>query len=304
MSNILAIETSCDDTSIALVKDDKIVSCADSSSIKEYSQYGGIVPELASRMHEQNIVKVFEECIKDTPIESITHIAYTSHPGLPGSLHVGKVFAKTVSFLLDKPLLAIDHMMGHAFSYAIDKKQIIKFPLLSLVISGGNTILYKFESLTEYTIINKTTDDAVGECLDKIGRALELPYPGGISLDKQYDSSKIIPTIPHLEYSRNFSFSGIKSFSHTLINKKNIDKIAIGSSCLEWCVDDIIIKLLGYSKQYNIKNIAIGGGVAANNLLTSKLKKIKEIDIHITEKKCCGDNGAMIGFYASLITNE
>jgi N6-L-threonylcarbamoyladenine synthase len=238
--HILAIETSCDDTSIALYKDKELLSIADASSMKEYGKYGGIIPELAARNHEEYINRVFNDCIKKAKIKTdmITHIAYTSEPGLPGSLHVGKVFAKTLSFLLNKPLIPINHMMGHAFSYAIDNPKLIKFPLLSLVISGGNTILYKFDSLTKYEIINETNDDAVGECLDKIGRALGLPYPGGISLDKTYKYSRNIKTIPHQDFKKPFSFSGIKSFATNYVNtsklkKQKLEPTKIGSACLK-----------------------------------------------------------------------
>jgi len=300
---ILAIETSCDDTSISIIKNGKVLITKDASSINEYPKYGGIIPEIASRKHEQYINHVYNECLTTSKINQneIDLIAYTAKPGLPGSLHVGKVFAKTLAFLLKKPLLPIDHMMGHSFSFAIDEPKLIKFPLISLVISGGNTIMYLFKSLTNYKIINQTTDDAIGECLDKIGRKLGLDYPGGISLDKNFKQDKVTSTIPHLPPEHNFSFSGIKSFALNATNKKNVDKTSIGSSALDWCTEDILIKLKYYSNLYNPKTIAIGGGVAANQLLINKINNLKDLDIKLTLKKYCGDNAAMIGFYASLL---
>jgi len=302
-NTILAIETSCDDTSISIIKNGKVLVTKDASSINEYPKYGGIIPEIASRKHEQYINHVYNECLSISKINpnEIDLIAYTAKPGLPGSLHVGKVFAKTLGFLLKKPLLPIDHMMGHSFSFAIDNPKLIKFPLISLVISGGNTIMYFFKSLTNYRVINETTDDAIGECLDKIGRKLGLDYPGGISLDKNFKQDKVTKTIPHLPPEHNFSFSGIKSFAINASNKEGADKTSIGSSSLEWCMEDILIKLKYYNKLYNPKTIAIGGGVAANQLLNNKINNLKDLDIKVTARKYCGDNAAMIGFFAYLL---
>jgi N6-L-threonylcarbamoyladenine synthase len=175
MSIILAIETSCDDTSIALFKDNELLALETDTSSKEYNKLGGIVPEIAARKHEESINEVFKKCLEHAKINinDITHIAYTATPGLPGSLHVGKIFAKSLSYVLNVKLIPIDHMMGHLYSFGIGHKENIKFPFLGLVVSGGNTILYKLDGVNDHEIINATTDDAVGEVLDKIGRALE-----------------------------------------------------------------------------------------------------------------------------------
>jgi N6-L-threonylcarbamoyladenine synthase len=238
---LLSIETSCDDTSIAVFKNGKLLGTKSATSLNEYQKYGGIIPEIAARSHEKNINLVMNECLHFSKInkKNITDVAYTALPGLPGSLHVGKVYAKTLSYLFGARLIPVDHMMGHAFSFSIDKSNEIKYPFLSLVISGGNTILYLFKGPSKYVILNQTTDDAVGECLDKIGRALNLPYPGGISLDKAYDQKKNnLKCIPHLAEDKPFSFSGIKSFATNHVNtckmkKTKLDIVALGSTCLK-----------------------------------------------------------------------
>ncbi|MDR0752525.1 MAG: tRNA (adenosine(37)-N6)-threonylcarbamoyltransferase complex transferase subunit TsaD [Mycoplasmataceae bacterium] len=301
---ILGIETSCDDTSLSLFKNSSHIDTITSTSSLEHEKYGGIIPEIAARKHEEVINDVFLNLLKKNNVKpkQITHIAYTAFPGLAGSLHVGKMFAKTLSFLLQNKLVPIDHMNGHAFSYAIDEVEKISFPLLSLVISGGNTILYLYSSCKKRKIINQTTDDAIGECLDKIGRVLGFSYPGGIELDKNFDKEKSnFKTIKQLPDDTNFSFSGIKSFATNFVNKnKEFDKIEIGSSCLKWCMQSIINKLKYYSQKFNVHNIAVGGGVAANSLL-KKMCEENNLHVYFTKREFCGDNATMIGFYASLI---
>jgi N6-L-threonylcarbamoyladenine synthase len=238
---ILGIETSCDDTSMAIVKDGKVLSVFSISSLKKFHKYGGIVPEIAARMHEEALFEVLEKNILEAKIKinDFTHIAYTSCPGMPGSLHVGKIFAKTLSFLFNIPLLPINHMLGHIFSFAINNKKIIKYPFISLVVSGGDTVIYKISNVDKYKILNATTDDSVGETLDKIGRVLSLEYPGGVSIDKNYNKKYAnLKLIDHYPCEKNFSFSGIKTFILNMVNnlklkKKLVDHIQIGSSVLK-----------------------------------------------------------------------
>jgi N6-L-threonylcarbamoyladenine synthase len=238
---LLAIETSCDDTSVSIIKNGIDIATYVESTIKEFRKYGGIVPEIAARGHEGSINNVFNKALAIANVKpsELTHIAYTDHPGLPGSLHIGKIFAKTIATLLDIPLIPIDHMLGHVFSYAINKPEIIKFPFLCLVASGGHTTLYKFNSVTKYSVVNETSDDPIGEALDKIGRNLKLEYPGGVSIDKQYDPDKTNnKTIKHLEPEKNFSFAGIKNHILNQVNEHNmknipIDAVLLGSSALK-----------------------------------------------------------------------
>jgi N6-L-threonylcarbamoyladenine synthase len=238
---ILAIETSCDDTSIAIVKNGKLLSNVILSTTKEHSKYGGIVPELAARGHEKSLYPCMQKALKDAKIKTseLTHIAYTSEPGLPGSLHIGKVFAKALSATLQIPLIPINHMMGHVFSAFINNIKPIAFPFISLVVSGGHTSIYLFNSLTKFKVLNQTTDDAAGETLDKIGRMLNLKYPGGISIDHIYNVNKVnLSLIQHYQPQVPFSFSGLKTHILNVVNtkkmkKQKIDSILIGSSVLK-----------------------------------------------------------------------
>jgi N6-L-threonylcarbamoyladenine synthase len=238
---ILAIETSCDDTSIAISCNSHILSNVTLSSMSEHKKYGGIVPEIAARSHEKNLNKCFDLAIKQAQISKnkITHVVYTSLPGLPGSLHLGKIFAKSMVSLLNVPSIPVNHMHGHIFSFILETKPIIKYPFLSLVVSGGHTAIYLVKSINDIKTLTETTDDAIGETLDKIGRILKLSYPGGIAIDRIYSDKKTdIPMIHHFDPSKPFSFSGIKTHVLNLVNKskmqdKKIDKVNITSSLLK-----------------------------------------------------------------------
>ena len=165
---IIAIETSCDDTSIACIKDNKIIANKVITRNDLHLKYGGIIPELASRNHAKELNVLFKNILNEAKIsiDEIDYVAYTAYPGLIGCLHTGKVFAKSLSYLLNKPLISIDHMIGHAFSFSINNNKLVKFPFLCLDASGGHTMIYLFNSLTDYLILNESNDDAVGECLD------------------------------------------------------------------------------------------------------------------------------------------
>jgi N6-L-threonylcarbamoyladenine synthase len=237
---ILAIETSCDDTSIAISCNHSILSNITISSTKQHKKYGGIVPELAARSHEANLNHCLQLALKKARINinQITHVAYTSFPGLPGSLHLGKIFAKSMASLLDIPLVPVNHMYGHIFSFILENAQDIQYPFLSLIVSGGHTAIFLIKNINEIQILTETTDDAVGETLDKVGRILKLPYPGGIAIDKIYSAKKnTTPMIRHFEPNKPFSFSGIKTHILNLVNKykmqnKKLDKVDIASSLL------------------------------------------------------------------------
>lgn len=209
---ILSIETSCDETSVAVFHNQKLLSHVISSSSEDQAIHGGVVPELASRYHEQNIVNVYDQAIRQAMIDpfNITHIAFTAFPGLPGCLHVGKIFAKQLASLLNAKLVPINHLHAHAFSAIIDQQ--IHLPALALVVSGGETVIYQIDDYDQITILNQTQDDAIGEVFDKVARALGWAYPGGPIIDRNYDFKQAdLQFIKQSQVNAPFSFSGLKT---------------------------------------------------------------------------------------------
>lgn len=307
---ILAIETSCDDSSIAILKDNKIINNVIWSSAEIQNEYGGVVPEIAAREHAKNIMKALRQACKDIDISEIDYIAYTNEPGLRVSLNVGEALATSLSILMNKPLIPVNHIYAHLFSFIYDNHQAIQYPMLGLVISGGHTSIFKINSPTNIQIINETKDDAVGEVFDKISRTLELGYPGGPKIDKLFDINKTTIKFLNLKPkpSDNFSFSGLKTKVLNFINqakmKKNkIDKQVIASSFQKEIIDIVVDKIIYYLDKYQIDGLAIGGGVAANSYLESKLKSLN-IKLYMPKDKVlCGDNAAMIAIYAGLLVN-
>lgn len=306
---ILAIESSCDDTSIAILKGSKIIANVTSTSMSQHRKYGGIVPELASRAHCSDIDKVCSQALAEAKItlKDVDYIAYTSEPGLVGSLHVGKVFANELATLLNVPTIKVNHMMGHAFSYFVDHdtKQ-LKFPVLSLVVSGGHTFIARATSPNNFKYLNESIDDAAGEALDKIGRFLGLEYPGGISIDNIYSDKKLLELAPNKPVDAPFTFSGIKTAALNMINsykmkKKKVPVKEISSSSLEWITNDLVRKLQYYLSKYkDTKMVLVGGGVSANKLLRKKLGQIKKVKVYYPTLKYTNDNAAMIATYAML----
>ncbi|MBQ0045380.1 MAG: tRNA (adenosine(37)-N6)-threonylcarbamoyltransferase complex transferase subunit TsaD [Mycoplasma sp.] len=306
---ILAIESSCDDTSIAILKGNKVLANVTSTSMAEHRRYGGIVPELASRSHCTEIDKVCDKALATAKLtlKDLNYIAYTSEPGLVGSLHVGKVFANMLGTLLNIPIIKVNHMMAHAYSYFVDHNpKELKFPILSLVVSGGHTFIARATSINNFKYLNESIDDAAGEALDKIGRYLGLEYPGGISIDNVYSNKKLIELAPNKPVDAPFTFSGIKTAALNLINeykmkKKTVPVKVIGSSSLEWIINDLVRKLEHYLSQYkDTKMVLVGGGVSANKLLRKKLSQIKKVKVCYPTLKYTNDNAAMIGAFANL----
>ena len=307
---ILGIETSCDDTSIAIMKDGKVLANVTSSSTKVHEHYGGIVPELAARKHCTNVDKIFKQAIKIAKIKpcDIDYIAYTAEPGLVGSLHIGKVFARQLALLLKVKIIQVNHLLAHIFSYYLDHDiKHLKFPFLSVVVSGGHTFIAINYNINKYKILNTTIDDACGETLDKIGRLLNLTYPGGISIDKIYDEKKTFNIINHSPAQKEFSFSGLKTACANLINnskqkKKKIDTVAIASSSLKWVIDDLEIKIKHYLNKFpKIKTVLFGGGVSANSLLRKTFNKWQNIKFLFPTIQYTNDNAAMIALWAFLM---
>ena len=307
---ILGIESSCDDTSAAILRGSKVLSnIVANQSIHE--KFGGVVPELASRAHQQNIVPVIDTAIKEANItkSDIDLIAYTKGPGLLGSLLVGSSFAKSLSLALNKPLVTVNHMQAHILAHFIEHEDQKKpeFPFLCLTVSGGHTQIVKVNGFNKMKIIGTTLDDAAGEAFDKSAKVLGLKYPGGPLIDKYAKNGDINSYVfgkPKIK-GLDFSFSGLKTSIMNTINsslqkdpnfiKNNLNDLcaSIQHSIIKILLDKIIIA----SKETKISNIAIAGGVSANSYLRKKLNELaRETDfkIYIPKFEYCTDNGAMI----------
>ena len=325
--SILGIESSCDDTSCAIIKNGVLLSNVTANqSIHE--QYGGVIPELASRDHQKNIVPVVDAAIKkaNANLSQISAIAVTRGPGLSGSLLVGLSFAKSLSLALNIPLIEVNHMQGHILAHfikeqhtltnSVEEKKQPSFPFLCLTVSGGHTQIVKVASYLEFELLAETEDDAVGEAFDKAAKILGLPYPGGPLIDKYAklgDSSKYKFPMPHLK-NNNYSFSGVKTAFLYFIQeqvKQNSHFIAenLNDICASYqahLINYLLKNLLAISKETHIKQIAIAGGVSANSGLRNELEllgKKHHWETYIPKFEYCTDNAAMIaitGYYKFL----
>jgi len=308
---ILAIETSCDETSAAVVKDGtEVLSSIISSQNDFHAKYGGIVPEIASRKHIEAISPVIKEAIDRAKIgfNDIDAIATTFGPGLPGSLIVGLSAAKAISFALKKPLIGVNHLEGHIYANFLLETG-LKFPFMCLIVSGGHTQLVKVNGHMEFETLGRTRDDAAGEAYDKVARFLGLGYPGGPIIDKlskEGNENAVNFKRPMLEegYKYDFSFSGIKTavvyFSKKVEQgkEKEVSKTDIGASFQKSVVDTLVEKTVKAAEDNAIKTIAIGGGVAANSKLRANMKAAcenKGIKCILPPLELCTDNAAMIG---------
>ncbi|MCW6652491.1 tRNA (adenosine(37)-N6)-threonylcarbamoyltransferase complex transferase subunit TsaD [Aerococcaceae bacterium NML210727] len=308
-SLILAIESSCDETSVALVENgSRILANIVASQVKSHMRFGGVVPEVASRHHVEQITQVIDMALTsaDKQISEVDAIAVTQGPGLVGALLVGLTAAKTLAFLHHKPLIAVNHLAGHI--YASQLQQSLQFPLLALIASGGHTELVYMPSDAVYEIIGETQDDAVGEAYDKVGRLLGLPYPAGKYMDElahQGEDTYVIPRAMLHEENLDFSFSGMKSAVMNLVHNANqrgetIDKANLATSFQNAVVEVLITKTLRALEQYPVKQFVLAGGVAANSGLRQALgvqlaTKFPDVELLIPPLALCGDNAAMIG---------
>ena len=307
MTLILGIETSCDETSVAVVKDGKeILSNIISSQIPLHKEYGGVVPELAAREHVMSVNPILEEALAQAGIgfADIDAVASTYGPGLQGALLVGAVTAKTIACCLNKPFIGVNHLEGHIYANFLSYPDLTP-PILVLLISGGHTNLILMKEHGTYEIIGETVDDAIGECFDKVGRLLNLPYPGGPNIDKiAKTGNKSMFTFPLAMLDRaNFSFSGVKTavlYKIRDLKKEGIEEIPVAdlaASFQEAVIDTVITKTLKAAKELNLKKLSVCGGVAANSRLREKMKEAtqsKGIDLFIPPIILCTDNGAMI----------
>lgn len=308
---ILAIESSCDDTAVAIVENRKVLSSLIASQIDEHIVYGGVVPEIASRMHIEAISNLYKEALKQAnlTIDDIDAIAVTYAPGLVGSLLVGVSFAKGLSFATGKPLIPVHHLRSHVAANYLTSAD-LKPPFLALVISGGHTHLINVKDYCDFEVIGRTRDDAAGECFDKSARALGLPYPGGVHLDKlAQNGDNAAYSLPKPKVENNpldFSFSGLKTAVLNTINnsKQKGLEVNVENMCasLRKTVTDILLdKIQKAVELYPTEKIVLAGGVSANSEIRQRIKDYCEnngISFYAPELKYCGDNAAMVAAQA------
>jgi N6-L-threonylcarbamoyladenine synthase len=311
----LGIETSCDETAIAIYDSEKgIIGESVFSQIKMHAEYGGVVPELASRDHCVKIVTVLKEALGDIDISSIDQIAYTSGPGLLGALLIGENFAQGLSAALNKPLLPINHLEGHLMSPVMEFPE-IQTPYISLLVSGGHSMIVDVKERGEYEILGQSQDDAVGEAFDKVGKLLELPYPGGPHIEKLalQGNSKAYDFPRPMIHSDNLdlSFSGLKtSVLYTVRDIEDLTdqvKADIAASFQQAVIDVLTKKIKKAVEVSGRSDVIIAGGVAANKALRAAIKDLETslgIRVFYPSLKYCGDNAAMIAFVGSLRSSD
>lgn len=302
----LAIESSCDETSMSIIKNGcEEIKTIVNTQIDIHKKYGGVVPEIASRSHIENITIVLEELFNglDLAMDDIDIIGVTYGPGLIGSLMIGLMCAKTISLVTGKTLIPVHHIAGHIYASNLTKR--LEFPLISLVVSGGHTDIVYMKEDYSFVRIGSTMDDAVGEAYDKVAKVLGLEYPGGPKIDKlaKLGSDTYDLPIPMNDDSYNFSFSGIKSAVINLIHNENQrgNEIRVNDMCCSFqnrVVTILVKKVIRAMKEYNVKNLVLAGGVAANSYLREELTKACEqnnFNFVYPPVKYCTDNAAMIG---------
>lgn len=317
---VLAIESSCDDTSAAVLRGNVVLSNVVADQ-EVHKQYGGVVPELASREHQKNIVPVVESALKLANIAKteLDAVAFTEGPGLIGSLLVGGTFAKALALSLQVPLIAVDHMRGHILAHFIfeEGEKAPEFPFLCLTVSGGHTQIVLVNSPSKMEVVGKTIDDAAGEAFDKAAKIMGLGYPGGPQIDrlaKAGDPNRFVYSVPKIE-GLDFSFSGIKtSFLYQLQKEMKSDSEFLHTNMTHICasyqrhiVEYLLSKMKQAAIQFGVTDIALAGGVSANSYLRTRFQELSsELNIraHIPKFEYCTDNAAMIGIAAFFKYND
>ncbi len=308
---ILAIETSCDETSVAIVEDRRVLSNVISTQIEEHKIYGGVVPEIASRRHAEAISQVCEQALNQASLtyNDIEAIAVTFAPGLIGALLVGVNFAKGLALSLGVPLIPVHHLRSHIAANYIDNPD-LEPPFLCLLVSGGNTVIAEVTDYTDFKIIGGTLDDAAGECFDKAARCMGLSYPGGVNLDKiatLADNKKYPLPYPKVTTGKyDFSFSGLKTAVLNLVHNakqkgEEIDIPVVCATVRQRVCDMLINNTLGAAEEFSHKTIVLAGGVSANSELRSRLQnecEAKGYKFYCPALKYCTDNAAMVGAQA------
>lgn len=309
---ILAIESSCDETAAAVVEDGrKVLSSVIASQVSEHIVYGGVVPEIASRMHAQAISGVVSKAMSDAGLgySDIDAIAVTYAPGLIGALLVGVNFAKGLAYSTGLPLIPVHHLRSHIAANYISHEK-LEPPFLCLVVSGGHSHIVAVKDYTDFSIIGRTRDDAAGECMDKAARAMGLPYPGGVNLDRiSVDGDSTLYKLPHPrvdggEY--DFSFSGLKTAVVNIIynsKQKGIEVSVpdLGAACIETVADCLVKNTVKAAENYGFDKIVLAGGVSANSRLRKRMDAVckeKGWQLYMPELSLCGDNAVMVGAQA------
>ena len=303
---ILSIESTCDETSIAIIKNGHdCIALTILTQMDTHARYGGVVPEIASRMHTENITMVLEETLKkaNMTVDQMDAIAVAYKPGLLGSLLVGVEFAKVLSYVYKKPLIGVNHLLGHV--YANNLEDNLEFPLLAMVVSGGHTELVIMHDDYHYELLGRTMDDAIGEAFDKVARVLDMPYPGGPNVEKAAREGLNIYKLPKPvdDDTYNFSYSGLKSAIINLVNTEKmkgneIRKNDLACSFQTVAVNELERKLKKALEETGIKRVVLAGGVSANNYLKEQIEKVcDKYDAKLYKPRMlyCTDNAAMIG---------
>ena len=305
MAKILAIESSCDETAVAITDNGKLLSNVVATQISVHEKFGGVMPEIASRLHTENITICLEEALSESglKLEDMDAFAVTRGPGLIGCLHVGLQAAKSLALLYQKPLIPVHHLAGHIYANAYVGQ--FKFPLLCLVVSGGNTELVLMKEDMDFEVIGETKDDAIGECYDKVARVLGLPYPGGLPIDlaaKRGEHTYHLPSPDAGAGKYDFSYSGLKTAVINLVNslrmkgeEVNVDNMA--RSFQDVAVKMVVDKTLQAVEDYQVAQVIIAGGVSANSYLRAQMQEKlanTSTELIIPPLWCTTDNAAMI----------
>ncbi len=309
---VLGIETSCDETSIAIVKDGNIVeSNIIASSIDLHRKYGGIVPEIATRHHVEVILPVLKEALSESRLDlsKIDALAVTQGPGLIGSLMVGITFAKSIAYALGLPLIPVDHILAHLYSPYLDKRD-IEFPYLGLAVSGGHTSIFIVKGFCDFKLIGKTRDDALGESFDKVAKMLGLGFPGGPEIERRARRAKrrdISFTPPKVKDGYDLSYSGLKTAVLYYLKKQeklkdsDIDEICYGFQ--EAALKSLLLKVEHVLADFKLKRVLAGGGVTANGRLRELLENL-EAEVYLADKKYSSDNAGMVAGFAYQLYNR
>ena len=312
MSKILAIESSCDETAASVIENGQLLSNIVSTQIEVHRKYGGVMPEIASRLHAENISIVIKEAMEaaHSSFEELDAVAVTRGPGLIGALHVGLQAAKTISMLYKIPLIPVHHLAGHI--YANEYVSTFKFPLLAVVVSGGNTELVLMKDHMDFEIIAETRDDAIGECYDKVARVLGLPYPGGIPIDrlaKEGQHTYNLPVPLKGEKTLDLSYSGLKTNVINLVHnlEQKGETVNVADMCKSFqdvAVGLVIDRTIKAVQSHKVNQVILAGGVSANSYLREQMSiemaKLG-VELQIPPMWCCTDNAAMIAKVASRL---